>query len=81
MSQPAGAGQSVTVSASPFTYTATQPSLAIISGGLVTLIEVAMDGITFVSIGILSGQFVLPRGAQLRITAPVTRPTLMVYPL
>ncbi len=79
--QQANAGQTVTVSGSPFVYTATRASLAVISGGIVTLVEISADGVTFVSVGLLAGQYVLPAGFRLRITAPVTAPTLTVYPL
>ncbi|WP_186126360.1 hypothetical protein [Burkholderia gladioli] len=80
--QQANAGQAVAVGTSPFVYTATQPSLAQVVGGVVTLIERSMDnGTTWLSVGILAGEFILPAGAQLRVTAPVTKPTLTVYPL
>jgi hypothetical protein len=74
-------GTPVTVTGSPFTYTATQPSLAVVSGGIVTLVETSADGVTFISVGLLAGQFVLPAGWSIRITAPITKPTLTLFPL
>lgn len=80
--QSANPGQAVTVNASPFVYTATAPCLAQVVGGVVTLIERSMDnGVTWISVGLLAGEYILPAGAQLRITAPVTKPTLTIYPL
>ena len=79
--QTATAAQAVTVSGSPFTYEAPRAVLAVVSGGVVTLIEFSADGTNFVSVGLLAGQFVVPAGCSLRVTAPVTRPTLTVYPL
>lgn len=79
--QTATPGQVVTVSGNPFVYTATRPSMAVVSGGVVTLVEISADGVTFVSVGLLAGQYVLPAGFRLRITAPLTVPTLTVYPL
>lgn len=81
--QQSNAGQAVTLTgSSPYVYAGTQPCLAQVVGGVVTLIERSMDnGTTWVSVGVLAGEFVLPAGSQLRITAPITKPTLTVYPL
>jgi hypothetical protein len=76
---PTGPISVITVSASPFTYTATAGGTVIISGGTVTQVKFSRDGATFYVTGQTAGMFPVSQGDQLVITHSVP-PTMTFVP-
>ncbi len=58
----------VSMGASPYTFQAARNGLLVLSGGTVSVVELARDGITFTVLGILSGVLPVRRSDWLRIT-------------
>lgn len=77
-----GPRTALTFSSSPATIQNTTANrlMVVLSGGTVTTIEFSRDGITFDTVGLLGGQFVLNPGDQLRVTY-VVAPTGACYPV
>jgi hypothetical protein len=72
---PSGANAAaVTISASPFTYTATSSGVVLVAGGTVSALELGRNG-TFTNIGVIAGAVPLSDGDSLRVTYTVL-PTL-----
>lgn len=78
--QPTGPAASVTVGASPFSYTATQGGSVIVNGGSTTQIAISRDGSNFFITGLTAGMFPLSQGDIIRITYPVAPPTVTALP-
>lgn len=77
-----GAVQTVSVGASPYTFVnpeSTQIMLAV-SVGTVTAISVSVDGSTFISTGLLGGNYLLNPGHSIQITYAVA-PTVKYWPI
>lgn len=71
---------SITVTASPFSYTAIGRSQVIVSGGTVSAIALSRNGTDFYSTGQTAGAFQLDQGDVLRVTYTVL-PTLTLFPM
>lgn len=69
----------VTLTGSPFTYTATNKCVVLLSGGTVSLVEFSRDGTTFYNTGETAGQFTLCAADLLRVTYTVA-PTMTAVP-
>lgn len=67
---------------SPYVYQNTSEAneSLIVAGGTVTKIEVSRDGVTWYTVGLLAGQFLLPPGDRLRVTYTLA-PTITVLPI
>jgi len=70
----------ITVTASPFSYTAIARSQVIVSGGTVSAIELSRNGTDFYSTGQTAGTFQLDGGDLLRVTYSGL-PTLTLFPM
>lgn len=75
------AASSITVTASPFTYTNQTGVTAdvIVSGGTVSQIEFSRDGTTFFGVGVTNGMFMLSPYDWLRVTYTAA-PTMTLVP-
>ena len=76
-----GPRTTVTVTASPFTFTNTENCsiIAFIAAGTVTAIDFTRDGIVFDGCGLLAGQVSLNPNDKVRITYTIA-PTMAYYP-
>lgn len=69
----------ITVSASPFTYSALVKGSVIVNGGTVSLVEFTRDGTTYYTTGQTAGMFTLNAADRLRVTYTVL-PTMTFIP-
>lgn len=69
----------VTLTGSPFTYTAPRRGSLIVSGGTVSQIRFSRDGTTFYNVGATAGMFALSAADRLEVTYSVA-PTLTFVP-
>lgn len=69
----------VTLTGSPFTYSAPRRGSLIVSGGTVSQIRFSRDGNTFYNTGATSGMFTLSAADRIEITYSVT-PTVTFVP-
>lgn len=67
----------ITVTTSPFTYTAQVAGMVLITGGTISQINLVRS--TTVTTGLTTGQFILGKGDSLVVTYSVT-PTMTFYP-
>lgn len=67
LSQSNQAPAGITVGASPFSYTAPQAGVVLVSGGTVTLIEYGRGGV-FTNIGTIAGAIPVSQGDVIRVT-------------
>lgn len=76
-----GGGQtsSITVTASPFSFTASQVGEVIVKGGTVSKVEFSRDGSTFIDTGVTAGMFPLKNQDMLRVTYSAA-PTMTFVP-
>lgn len=65
-----GAMQSITVGASPFTYTAPENGTVIVNGGTVSVVAFSRQG-TLVGTGMTAGMFPVSIGDSIRVTYSV----------
>lgn len=65
--RPPTAEASITVTASPFTYTAPRKGFVIVNGGTVSIIAFSRSG-TFYTTGQTTGTFTVAQGDQLKVT-------------
>lgn len=71
LATPSGANAAaITVSASPFSYTATDSGVVLVSGGTVSAIALGRNG-TFTSIGVTAGPVPVSEGDVVRVTYTV----------
>jgi hypothetical protein len=89
----ANAVNSITVTASPFTYQPTSDGIAVVEGGTVTAISISRAGVT-ANLGVLHGQFALKKLDELTVTyaynggpgigkynsLPAVAPTMQFWP-
>jgi len=77
-----GPAVTISVGASPFTFTnpETVPINVMVSGGTVTAISLAPDGVNFTAIGLLGGQFHLNPGQSLQATYALA-PNMVYLPI
>ena len=75
---PRSAPQSITVTASPFTYTAPLSGAVIVNAGTVSLVELGRAG-TFTALGLIGGVTPVWQGDQIRVTYAVA-PTMTLIP-
>lgn len=76
--QPPSGETAITVSGSPFTYTAPRKGYVIVSGGTVSGIQVSRSG-TFYSTGMTAGTFSVAANDQLKVTYTGV-PTMVFFP-
>lgn len=69
----------VTLTGSPFVYSAPKKGSVIVSGGTVSAIDFSRDGTTFYSTGATAGMFTVNKSDLLRITYTVA-PTVTFVP-
>ena len=69
--------QTVAVTASPFTFIASDPGRVIVRGGTVSLVEVERYGV-FVDMGIIAGPIPMSRGDSIRVTY-IVAPTMNYF--
>ena len=69
----------ITLTGSPFTFTAPVRGFVIVQGGTVSLVEFSRDGTTFYNYGTTAGPFPLSAADRLRITYTVL-PTMIFVP-
>lgn len=74
----ASAIQSITVTASPFTYTAGQRGQVVVTGGTVSAIDLTRD-LTTISLGITSGSVAVSNADRVTVTYSGT-PTISFIP-
>jgi len=74
-----GSARSVTVSASPFTFTAPADGNVVISGGTISVIEYGR-GNTFYGAGFVGGPVYIANGDKIRLTY-LTAPTITFFPM
>lgn len=72
----------VSVGASPFTFVNPESVRVVvcISGGTVTTISMSPDGINFMALGLLGGQFILNPGHSLQVVY-ILAPTIKYTPI
>lgn len=77
-----GPAVTVSVGASPFTFTNTEnvPINVMVSGGTVTTISLSADGSTFTAMGLLGGQYHLNPGHSLQVNY-ILAPTMVYLPV
>lgn len=77
-----GPAVTVSVSASPFTFTNPEnvPINVMVSGGTVTTISLSADGTSFTTMGLLGGQFHLNPGQALQVVY-VLAPNMIYLPV
>ena len=76
--QPPGAEKTITVTASPFVYTAPRKGFVIITGGTVTSILFSRSG-TYYNTGVASGSLSVAQGDMLKVAYTVV-PTMVFVP-
>jgi len=69
--QPTGPIAPIAVTASPFTYTATQGGSVLIQGGTVSLVQISRDGTTNFATGATQGPFPVSQGDLLIVNYTV----------
>lgn len=72
--------ESVTLTASPMTYTAVIRGQAHVGGGTVSVIEFSRNGTDWYDTGVTSGFVQMDRGDQLRVTYAVA-PDITYFPM
>lgn len=78
--QPTGPVAAVSVTASPFTYVASQGGTLILNGGTTTQVKFSRDGSNFYVTGLTAGMFPLSQGDQLVISYSGALPTATWVP-
>jgi hypothetical protein len=78
--RPSGPTAGIVVGSSPFQYTATQGGTVIVNGGSTTQIAYSRDGANFFITGQTAGMFPLSQGDILKVTYPVSVPTMTFVP-
>ena len=76
--QPPSGETSITITASPFTYTAPRKGYVIVSGGMVGSLQVSRSG-TFYNMGTIAGMFPVAANDQIKVTYSVA-PTMVFFP-
>lgn len=76
-----GGRTSISVTASPFTFTNIEncPVIVFIAVGTVTAIDFTRDGVVFDSCGLVAGQVSLNPNDKVRVTYTIA-PTMVYYP-
>jgi hypothetical protein len=76
-----GAVSGITPTGSPFVWqnTGAADAIVIISGGVVTVIELSRDGAAWYLSGLIVGTFMVPPSDRLRVTYAVA-PTMTLFP-
>lgn len=69
-----------TVTINGCNYGALTSIMVLVSIGVVTAVDMALDGAVFTSTGLLGGQYLLNPGHSLKITYAVA-PTMKYYPV
>lgn len=77
--QPTGPAAAITVTASPFSYTAPQGGAVIVQGGTVSLIQLSRDGTTNYATGMTQGIVPVALGDIVIVNYTVT-PTMTFIP-
>lgn len=77
--RPQGSIQTITPTASPFTYQVLTKGFMVVQGGTVSLIQFSRDGITNVTTGVTAGCIPLSQGDLITVTYTVI-PTITWVP-
>lgn len=76
---PAALPASISVGASPFTYTAPSDGLVIVSGGTVSLVQYGR-GASTTALGLLGGIIPVLKGDTVTVTWAISAPTMTFMP-